>query len=599
MHDFDLVTKALGQVHCGSLNDKISSSLSKILMISAVDSLKFARKVLSLVGKKTGTRDSQIDSQVQKEEGFTDEEISKITDAEVEIFAREFIAHNGWLLHSYKDGDRQVRRNEAVVASHTPITIDLTRGNTEGSTDYLVRLYRHYLAVRSERLKKVTKTGTTHAMQQLARGALAEANRYLADNAATAAMERIMKHDQDLMRVIDPFKDSRRYIEESTLSVAKNMHFEREQELLSATTGPLEIEKRYLAEISASTMLAKEIYHAATLVMDSALRHAQTMSSFLVTNLEKQQQEFCDLLKSHEAMFRLPQAFEAKRLLESYKIGAVAEFAQQYTNNIIDWQLSLETITTPWINRKDAAGSVTALLELQGMGNALRTMMGFDPEFTTVLRLDLGDWRDKITFPESVFINPVARTDFYVNRGFNPALTDFPEAAFHQSLDLAGLDEASLDLVLYGAITPRSAAPEEVGLQRTNRCHDRLQRFERLLRQFIDKEMTVQYGPNWPRKQLAPKIFEEWVSKKQKAENNGAQLSYIDVADFTDYEMIICKKDHWRDVFEGRFKRKESVRESLQRLQPIRITTMHARIVTKEDELYLIAEIVRLNSAIK
>jgi hypothetical protein len=155
-------------------------------------------------------------------------------------------------------------------------------------------------------------------------------------------------------------------------------------------------------------------------------------------------------------------------------------------------------------------------------------------------------------------------------------------------------------LELFGIVKLRSANPEEeAGLQRTNKCHDLLQRFERLLRKFIDEKMTTQYGLDWPKKRLAPKIYEEWKFKKEKAEKNGEILDYIEVADFTDYETIICKKDHWREVFQGSFKRMESVRESLQRLQPIRIASMHARIVTKEDELYLIAEIIRLRSAMK
>ena len=596
IHDFDLDTKALGQVHCGSLNDKMSSTLTKTLVMSDVDGLNFARKVLSLVGKITVPKDGQEDSQVRKEEGFTDEEISKITDAEVEIFAREFIAHNRWLLYSYKDGGRQVRINEEEVVSHTPITIDLSKGDDEKSTNYLVRLYRHYFEVQSKLLKRLTKTEMAKTMKHLTHGTLAEANRYLIENSATAVMERIMKHDQYLMRAIDP------YMEENAASVAIAMQRKSEQDLLRTASSSFEIEKRYLAEISASAMLAKEIYRNEALISETALGQVQSgiMSSVIAAEMEKQQ-VFRDLLISHEAMFRLPQALEATRLLESYQVGAVAEFAQRHANNILlDRQHSLEAITTPWLHREEEARSVTAILELQGMGKALKTTKGFDPEFTTALRFDLGDWRDRITFPESVLIDPVARTDFYINRGFKWELTDFPEAAFHQSLDLAGLDDASLDLELYGPVTPRSVDPEEeAGLQRTNRCHDRLQRFERLLRQFIDKEMTAQYGPKWPKKRFATTLYEQWKSKKEKAERNGGVFTFIEMADFMDYETIICKQDHWREVFEKRFKTKESVRESLQRLQPIRLTVAHSRIVTKDDELYFVVEIKRLRSAIK
>lgn len=599
MHDFDLETKALGQVHCGSMNDKMSSNLAETVMMADVDGLSFARKVLRLVVKKTVTIDGQEDSLVQKEEGFTDEEISKITDAEVEIFAREYIAHNEWLLHCYKDAE-QVRSNEEDIVSDTPITIDLPKRDTEDSTNYLVRLYRHYFAVQSERLKKLTKTERAKAMKNLAHGSFAEASRHLIKKSATAVMERIMKHDQDLLRAIDPFKDARRYMEENVASVDIAMHLKHEQDLFRTATSQFEIEKHYLAEISASVILAKEIYRNEALIRETALCQAQTMSSVIATEMEKQQQEFRDLLKSHEAMFRLPQAFEATRLLKSYQVGAIAEFAQQHAIDILDRQRSLEAITTPWLHREEEARSVTAILELQGMGNVLRTMKGFDPEFTAALRLDLGDWRDKITFPESVFIDPVARTDFYVNRGFNTSLTDFPDTAFHKGLGIAGLDGASLDLKLSGSAALYSTdLKEETDLQRTNQCHDRLQRFERRLRQFIDEKMTSHYGLNWPKQRLAPSLYERWEFKKQRAERNSEMLTFIEVADFTDYETIICREEHWRKIFETMSKRKESVRESLQRLQPIRLAVMHARIVTKEDELYLVVEIRRLLSVIK
>ncbi len=590
----------MGQVHCGSVNDKMSSALGKILMMSDVDGVNFARQMLHRVGKKTAAKDVQGTSMVQCEEGLVAEEVNKITDAEVEIFAREFIAHNRWLLRSYKDRDQRAISKEEKITSHTLTTVDLSQGNAEGSTNYLVRLYRNYIAAQKEQLQRLTKTEPGKTMQQLAYDARAEATRYLLETAATSAIEKIMKHDQDLMRAIDPFKDARSHIEQYTTSMAMD-YLKREQDLLRAATSPFEDEKRYLAEITASAMMAKDIYRDMDLIRETALDLArQATSSSAIAQMEKQQQEFRDLLISHEDMFRLPQTFETTRLLSSYHIGPVAEFAQQHAIDILDRQRFLETITTPWIQREEAERSVTAILELQGMGNALRAMKGFDPEFTAALRLDLGDWRDKITFRKSVFIDPVARTDFYVNRGFNGALTDFPDAAFHQGLEIAGLDDVSLDLELHGSVAlPSTDRKEETDLKRTNKCHDHLQRFERRLRQFIDEKMTSQYGPNWPKKRLAPQLYERWEFKKQKAELNGEMVTFIEVADFTDYETIICRRDHWREIFETMFKKKESVRESLQRLQPIRLAVMHARIVTKEDELYLAAEIMRLLRAIR
>lgn len=603
MYDFTLETKALGQIQCGSMNAEMHSKLRTTLESRDVDSLVFSRHVLGLVSKKVLTGDIQKGAQAQ-EECFTEEEISSISDEDVEVFAREFILHNGWSPHSYEDADRHVSMNEKGErsVSYTPKTSDLPKGDAESSSDYLVRVLRHYFEEQSKSLKRMMGlllSGNT--TQQSGLGTIAEVSRYLTGNSATAAMERILNRDQDLMLAIDPLKDMRRHLEENSASVAIAMQLKREQDLMRAAASPFQDAQHYLEESSVSAMLAKAIYYNEDMFREATrgLTQRETISAVIAAGLEKQQQETRDLLKIHEAMFRLPQAHEATRLLDLYQVGAVAELAQRHTKDILDRQRSLEAITTPWLHSVESARSVTAILELQGMGNALRTIKGFDLGLTAALRLDFGDWRDKITFPESVFINPVARTDFYVTRGFNTALTDFPEAAFHQSLHVAGLDGETLDFELYGTVVRPLADPEEAGLQRTNKCHDQLQRFERRLRQFINDAMTAQYGPDWPKKRLAPNLYEQWEFKKQRAESCGVILTFIEVADFTDYETIICKQDHWREIFEPRFKKKESVRESLQRLQPIRLAAMHARIVTKEDELYLFAEVVRLLNAIK
>lgn len=375
------------------------------------------------------------------------------------------------------------------------------------------------------------------------------------------------------------------------------------QDLMRAHLSPFNEEIHYFEEASLSFKLANALYQNESLLREAtrAMNRTESTSAIFESELERQLLGARELLQNYESMFRLPSAGEVIHLFDSHEIGKVAEYARRHLTEMPNQLNYFDAIKTPWLSIAESARSVSAMLELQGIGKALRTIQGFDLELTEALRQDLGDWRDKITFPEIVFIDPVARIDFYAARGFNTTLTDFPEAAFHQSLQLAGLDGASLDLELYGHIVSPSADPnEESGLKRTNRCHDYLQRFERQLRQFINTVMTDHYGSDWPRKQLPPNLYESWESKQRRAESNGTPLNLIiEAADFTDYEVIICRKDHWREVFEVRFKKKESVRESLQRLQPIRVATMHARIVTREDELYLVAEILRLLSATK
>jgi len=299
-------------------------------------------------------------------------------------------------------------------------------------------------------------------------------------------------------------------------------------------------------------------------------------------------------------MFSLPKLSEATRLFEASGLGAVSSFLKRHERELLAQQTIVKSMDIPWLRKLQGAQSVTCFRELHSIGTALKSFPGFDPGLTAALRLDFGDWRDKITFPENVFVDAGARVEFYVDRGFNQSLTEFPDAAFSQGLELAGLHGGILfDEADWTEIAPSDDPVEEAAYQRTNRCHNYLQRLERKLRLFIDRVMTAQYGPDWPKKQLPRDVLENWESKKSKAEAYGTPLSLlIEVADFTDYEKIICQKKHWQEVFQPWFRRSESVRESFQRLYPIRLATMHARFVTKEDELYVVAEATRLLSAI-
>jgi len=50
---------------------------------------------------------------------------------------------------------------------------------------------------------------------------------------------------------------------------------------------------------------------------------------------------------------------------------------------------------------------------------------------------------------------------------------------------------------------------------------------------------------------------------------------------------LSTRNDNWEKVFKPESRRVEFVQASFQRLYPIRIGTMHARIITQDDELYI------------
>ena len=194
-----------------------------------------------------------------------------------------------------------------------------------------------------------------------------------------------------------------------------------------------------------------------------------------------------------------------------------------------------------------------------------------------------------------------ARTDFYTDLGFDVGLTDMPMPAFLEATAAADIRSEPPSLVeSYGPPVPSAAnLDEEAALARTNQAHDWLQRLESQLRCFIDTEMTLAFGPDWPRHQLPNGKYKQWKDKKDKAVCPGAPAHpLVAYADFTDYALIITRRDNWQRVFGDRFKRPEDIRESLQRLHPVRVDTMHARPISQADELLLYLETKRIMCAI-
>ena len=302
-------------------------------------------------------------------------------------------------------------------------------------------------------------------------------------------------------------------------------------------------------------------------------------------------------MEGYHARFKLPKIDETARLLETFKSGELSNIMARYAGEYSSLKRAMESMRTPWLDIQETMRSIAGFAEIQGIGHALRMLPAFDENLSVALRVNLGDWRDPIAWRPEIFTDLAARSDFYISLGFNPALTDFPLPAFEQSLDIADLPR-ELPPAAGGQDTGTLRDKddrEEDGLSRTNGAHDSLQRLERLLRKFIDERMTQAYGPVWVKQRLPNGLYDQWREKKRKAEKAGAEVRpLVEYADFTDYPKIICRGDNWQAVFGTLFVRKESVRESFQRLHPIRLDVAHSRLITQEDELLLRVEVRRL-----
>ena len=128
---------------------------------------------------------------------------------------------------------------------------------------------------------------------------------------------------------------------------------------------------------------------------------------------------------------------------------------------------------------------------------------------------------------------------------------------------------------------------------------DLLAEFEKNLRRFIDQKMSAAYGPDWVKQKVHGDIWRVWQEKRAKAVMAGEnQGRLIDYADFGDYAAIITRRDNWEQVFKRYFGRPEFVQESFCRLHPVRVCTMHARVLPSDLRLVLKAEVLQLSKRI-
>ncbi|MGB3832495.1 MAG: Swt1 family HEPN domain-containing protein [Mesorhizobium sp.] len=385
------------------------------------------------------------------------------------------------------------------------------------------------------------------------------------------SFRKILEAQESLRRQMEPFHTAMRALHENGAVRQLKEMTERHRELMRVAAGPLE------------NLKAAGLFGPDSELTGAAKRISELVSGF-------------------ESSFRLPETGEAHRLLGQYEPGGVGKILEQYKQQSSELQRTLEAINAPWLDIHNQLRSFGAFAELQGIGQALRLAPAFDARFTEALRVDLGDWRVKIAWPAEIFNDPFARSAFYQQKGLDPALTEFPAASFQQNLLLSGLS-GSPPLLIEEYDRSEKLEPEddfeEAAFARTNKAHDRLTRFETQLRRFIEERLRDGFGEDWIKHRVPGDIQKKWTEKRQKARDQGERESpLIAYADFTDYVPIITKRDNWNDVFKPFFVRQTAVQESFQRLYPIRICTMHARLITQDDELYLLVETKRILTSI-
>ncbi|MCY3919435.1 MAG: Swt1 family HEPN domain-containing protein [Chloroflexi bacterium] len=353
---------------------------------------------------------------------------------------------------------------------------------------------------------------------------------------------------------------------------------------------PLVVDMRAIADRFPMATIARDVdrYRNALLAAYDPLAEMRRAG-----HLELLSQSIADFTRTQHAILQAQNQFVLPQVTELSKLLGESNILEGYARQ------AAESIQTPWIDVSNMQRSIDGFAKLHGIGSALRSLPPFGPDLSVTLRSDLGDWREESVWPQADLTDVLGRTSFYAERGLNPDLTAFPADAFRQIVTAAGLQAVSPPVADdYNVELEFGEAERDASFQRNNRAHDLLQRFESRIREFIDERMTTRFGPRWVDRNIPHDMRSRWVCRKQQARADGERdHPLIAYADFTDYLPIITRKDNWK-AFKGTFGRKESVQESFLRLYPVRKSTMHARLITNDDELYLHVETMRLLKAV-
>lgn len=126
MCEFNFELTSLGTVRCLCLNTEYLSQANKKLTASGVSSLDFVRWLFGEMARRPIDVSSD-DADKTEAPRLTTEELSSVTDGDLEEFAEKLIQKNRYLLKTHKGRD-------------------IERSVDESTCDFLVRAFRHYAA---------------------------------------------------------------------------------------------------------------------------------------------------------------------------------------------------------------------------------------------------------------------------------------------------------------------------------------------------------------------------------------------------------------------------------------------------------------------
>jgi hypothetical protein len=151
-YSFEMPTDTIGPIYIGNLTHGARGELYKqILTLENTTPKSLALALLSILGRKINNP-----GEVRNELPITLDEASKLTEAELNSFADQFIGKNEWLFYDFDNPNRSTIEDEegSRVESHSYNKIENAQQEGESSVDYLYRVFSNFEKDREKRWDK-------------------------------------------------------------------------------------------------------------------------------------------------------------------------------------------------------------------------------------------------------------------------------------------------------------------------------------------------------------------------------------------------------------------------------------------------------------
>ena len=269
----------------------------------------------------------------------------------------------------------------------------------------------------------------------------------------------------------------------------------------------------------------------------------------------------------------------AERMGKQVELFSTAKIVEPTWPKLLEKQMA--AVKIPWLHPHVPALSLEGFAVISRLGLAVRYAEPFDEAARDQIDEDLGDPIDA-----EDEAGPDERDAAHVEAEMNPAMLTIPPAAVPDVLIQSGLVVKPEFMPL-----PTTTDESNPGHIFHPGHHTLITVVEQNLRVTIDERMQTQYGTSWMDKQISPKLLQEWVDRRKVAVARGeSPLQLIQYSHFMELKDIVVRPQHWREVFEAIFRKKEHFQMSMERLHPIRVPLAHSRPIGIGQHYHLVSE---------